>query len=81
MSAEKWQALKKATFTLANSLDSYLTYYYMKSQTKKMALHHTTSSLSVADKTSVNDYAPSDRNVVSLSNLNQGLVKQCVLCT
>ena len=86
----------------------------MKSQTKKMALHHTATSSSVADKTSlkvlpknicppkslwklnddvlkkqayelmsVDDYAPSDRKkrYKFIQDLNQGLVKQCVLCT
>ena len=74
-------ASTKEGYVYPCSLDSYLT--YMKSQTKKMALHHTTTSLSVADKTSVNDYAPSDRKkrYKFIQDLNQGLVKQCVLCT
>ena len=74
MSAEKWQALKEATLTLANSLDSYLT--YMKSQTKKMALHHTTTSLSVADRTSVKVLPKNISPPKSLWKLNDDVLKK-----
>lgn len=51
LNTDKWNVLKVATRELAKSLDKYTA--YLRSQSKKMALHHTSESISVADRTSL----------------------------
>ena len=51
ISTKKWEALKASTLSLAKSLDHYLA--YLKEQSKKMTLHHYSTSQSVADNTTI----------------------------
>ena len=51
LNTQEWHTFREATEKLARALDSYLS--YLRSQNKKMQIHHASPGISVADKTSV----------------------------
>ena len=67
----EWHAFKEATEKLARALDSYLS--YLRSQNKKMQIHHDSPGISVAAKTSVQLLKPNKTPPGLLRKLNDAI--------
>ena len=71
LNTSEWVSFRHATETLARSLDSYV--LHLRSQCKTMKLHHESSSLPVADKTSVQLLATNRSPSNCLKKLNDAI--------